>query len=233
MPPNAPSSIASRQVLRYAGYVYDAESGMYYCSARTYDPNTMQFLQKDPAKADGEESAYQYCGGDPVGKIDPSGRKAGDRFSTVRAAALDFALVYNLASIKDKKEYGSAIYKIAEYSLGWSRGIRLRRAVKYSYTRPWKGSESSVMPNILVVPDLVDMNIIVSTIHTHANYNPYYDGEYFSTGKYQDTWWSNQFRMDSYVVTPGGALKKYTYSTRSVSTLSTSIPKDPNSPVYY
>ncbi|MCL4079230.1 hypothetical protein MX659_06470 [Coriobacteriia bacterium Es71-Z0120] len=25
------------------------------------------------AKADGEESAYQYCGGDPVGKVDPSG----------------------------------------------------------------------------------------------------------------------------------------------------------------
>jgi hypothetical protein len=33
----------------------------------------MQFLTKDPARADGEESAYQYCGGDPVGKVDPSG----------------------------------------------------------------------------------------------------------------------------------------------------------------
>lgn len=65
--------IAARQMLRYAGYAFDSENGMYYCSAREYDPFTMQFLQKDPAKADGESSAYQYCGGDPVGKVDPSG----------------------------------------------------------------------------------------------------------------------------------------------------------------
>lgn len=67
------ADIAARQPLRYAGYVWDAESQTYNLSARTYDPATMQFLQKDPAKADGEASAYQYCGGDPVGKVDPSG----------------------------------------------------------------------------------------------------------------------------------------------------------------
>ncbi len=67
------AAITSAQVLRYAGYVYDPESGLYYCSARYYDPSTMQFITKDPAKADGEESAYQYCGGDPLGKVDSSG----------------------------------------------------------------------------------------------------------------------------------------------------------------
>jgi RHS repeat-associated protein len=67
------AAIASRQPLRYAGYVYDAESALYYLSARHYDPATFQFLQKDPAKADGEESAYQYCGGDPTENTDPSG----------------------------------------------------------------------------------------------------------------------------------------------------------------
>lgn len=73
---SAASEIAARQPLRYAGYVYDNETGFYYLSARTYDPSTMQFLQKDPAKADGEESAYQYCSGDPVGSADPSGLSA-------------------------------------------------------------------------------------------------------------------------------------------------------------
>ncbi len=67
------TGIASAQVLRYAGYVYDTESGLYYCSARYYDPSTMQFVTKDSAKADGEQSAYQYCGGDPVGRVDPTG----------------------------------------------------------------------------------------------------------------------------------------------------------------
>jgi RHS repeat-associated protein len=67
--------LALRQPLRYAGYAFDSHSGLYYCSQRYYDPVTMQWMTKDPAKADGEESAYQYCGGNPVGKVDPSGLK--------------------------------------------------------------------------------------------------------------------------------------------------------------
>ena len=67
------AEVAGANVLRYAGYAFDAHSGLYYCSARYYDPSTASFITKDPAKADGEESAYQYCGGDPVGKVDPSG----------------------------------------------------------------------------------------------------------------------------------------------------------------
>ncbi|MCE5204463.1 MAG: hypothetical protein LLG24_09680 [Actinomycetia bacterium] len=51
----------------------DPESGLCYCSQSYCDPVTCQFITKDPARADGEESAYQYCGGDPVGKVDPSG----------------------------------------------------------------------------------------------------------------------------------------------------------------
>jgi len=60
-----------------AGYAYDAERGLYYFSARYYDPSTRQWTTGDPAKADGEESAYQYDGGDPVGKVDLSGREGG------------------------------------------------------------------------------------------------------------------------------------------------------------
>jgi RHS repeat-associated protein len=67
------SQIASQQVLRYAGYAYDSESGLYYCSARYFDPATRQWTTTDPAKADGEESAYQYCAGDPVAMLDMSG----------------------------------------------------------------------------------------------------------------------------------------------------------------
>ncbi|MCE5204462.1 MAG: RHS repeat-associated core domain-containing protein [Coriobacteriales bacterium] len=67
------ASIAEANMLAYAGYCYDDFSGLYYCSQCYYDPVTAQFISKDPAKADGEVSAYQYCGGDPVGKTDPSG----------------------------------------------------------------------------------------------------------------------------------------------------------------
>ena len=60
-------------MLRYASYVYDPESGLYYCSARYYDPVTRQFTTSDSAKADGEQSVYQYCGGNPVERTDTSG----------------------------------------------------------------------------------------------------------------------------------------------------------------
>jgi RHS repeat-associated protein len=69
------AEIADRQVLRYAGYTYDTETGLYYCSARYFDPAVAAFISRDPARADGEESLYQYCAGDPVGSVDPSGRK--------------------------------------------------------------------------------------------------------------------------------------------------------------
>ena len=70
------SAIATRQPLRYAGYAYDTHSATYYLSARHYDPATMRFLTKDPARDDGEESAYQYCAGDPLGRVDPTGEAA-------------------------------------------------------------------------------------------------------------------------------------------------------------
>ena len=78
--------IAARQILRYASYAYDAESGLYYCSARYYDPATRQWTTGDPAKADGEESAYQYCGGEPVGRVDPDGEAAFRRKAAVAYA---------------------------------------------------------------------------------------------------------------------------------------------------
>jgi RHS repeat-associated protein len=49
---------------------------LYYCSQRYYDPATCQWISADPAQADGEESAYQYCGGDPIGRTDPTGLRA-------------------------------------------------------------------------------------------------------------------------------------------------------------
>ena len=66
-------TIATLQPLRYAGYVWDSEIGLYYCSQRYYDPTIGAFISKDPIKADGELSAYAYCAGDPVGRIDPTG----------------------------------------------------------------------------------------------------------------------------------------------------------------
>jgi len=86
VPTSVASAIASAQPLRYAGYAYDSFSGLYYCSQRYYDPATCQFISADPVGADGEQSAYQYCGGDPVNHTDPSGLMM-DFYDTGRASS--------------------------------------------------------------------------------------------------------------------------------------------------
>jgi RHS repeat-associated protein len=73
IPVAAAARIVAAQPLRYAGYALDPCSGLYYCSQRYYDPQVRQFVTRDPALSDAEESAYQYCAGNPVGNSDPSG----------------------------------------------------------------------------------------------------------------------------------------------------------------
>jgi RHS repeat-associated protein len=53
----------------YRGEQYDSDLGLYYLRARYYNPNTGRFLSRDPSL-----HKYLYAGGDPVNRIDPSGR---------------------------------------------------------------------------------------------------------------------------------------------------------------
>ncbi len=87
LPATLAAEIAAFQRLRYSGYDYDPWSETYYLQARYYDPATKQFLSKDPAEADGEESAYQYCAGDPVNQDDPDGEFAQVLWGAVGGAA--------------------------------------------------------------------------------------------------------------------------------------------------
>jgi RHS repeat-associated protein len=62
----------------YRGEQYDTDLWLYYLRARYYNPQTGRFLSRDPE--DGVPSdpktlhKYLYAGGDPVNRVDPSGR---------------------------------------------------------------------------------------------------------------------------------------------------------------
>ncbi|MCX6346116.1 MAG: RHS repeat-associated core domain-containing protein [Armatimonadetes bacterium] len=56
-----------------SGYYKDRESGLILCSYRYYDPAEGRWLTRDPIGYDGGINVYAYCGGNPVGRLDPSG----------------------------------------------------------------------------------------------------------------------------------------------------------------
>lgn len=68
------------QPIRYASYVYDTESQLYYLQARYYDPDTARFISRDPNGGSLDnplsQNAYAYANDDPVNNVDPDGEWA-------------------------------------------------------------------------------------------------------------------------------------------------------------
>ena len=67
--------------LRYRGYFYDTETGLYYLQSRYYNPELGRFISgDDPIYHEGETGAaanlYVYCNNNPVNMADPTGHFA-------------------------------------------------------------------------------------------------------------------------------------------------------------
>jgi len=62
----------------YRGEQYDPDLGLYYLRARYYNPLTGRFMSRDPNEGNIRIPAtlhkYLYASGDPVNRVDPSGR---------------------------------------------------------------------------------------------------------------------------------------------------------------
>ena len=63
--------------LRYRGYVYDTESGLYYLQSRYYDPEMGRFINADSLISTGQgilgNNMFAYCGNNPITRIDTFG----------------------------------------------------------------------------------------------------------------------------------------------------------------
>ncbi len=82
--PLAEDSFAHQVSVRYRGYYYDTETGLYYLQSRYYDPETGRFLNADDVKYLGKTetllsyNAFAYCENDPANNADPSGKRLYD-----------------------------------------------------------------------------------------------------------------------------------------------------------
>ncbi len=63
--------------IRYRGYYYDTETGMYYLKSRYYDPAVKRFLNADGYVATGQSilgnNMFSYCDNNPVNREDSTG----------------------------------------------------------------------------------------------------------------------------------------------------------------
>lgn len=72
-------TMASVNPIRYRGYYFDTETGLYYVSSRYYDPQICRFINADDTEclgAEGELLSYNlfaYCLNNPVNRTDVNG----------------------------------------------------------------------------------------------------------------------------------------------------------------
>lgn len=95
----ATGSMAEANPIRYRGYYYDAETGLYYASNRYYDANTGRFLNADIVIDNRSligNNLFTYCWNNPVNMHDPTGNYAA---SLVLASSATAALGGALAGI--------------------------------------------------------------------------------------------------------------------------------------
>ena len=80
-------TLGAANPLRYRGYVYDSETGLYYLQSRYYNPSWGRFINADEYIATGQgvigNNSLAYCGNNPVAYVDPYG-------------TLTFSLAFNL-----------------------------------------------------------------------------------------------------------------------------------------
>jgi RHS repeat-associated protein len=73
------TTLGKNNPLRYRGYVYDTETGLYYLQSRYYNPTWGRFINADDPGymgIDGTPSSYNlfsYCGNNPVTRADDDG----------------------------------------------------------------------------------------------------------------------------------------------------------------
>jgi RHS repeat-associated protein len=65
------------QPFGFAGGLYDADTGLVRFGARDYDAETGRWTAKDPLLFEGgDTNLYAYALGDPINRVDPTGRSA-------------------------------------------------------------------------------------------------------------------------------------------------------------
>ena len=82
------ATLGAQNPLRYRGYVYDTETGLYYLQSRYYNPAWGRFINADSLidnRGVHTQNVFAYCGNNPISNVDDDGQFLG-------AIAIGFAI---------------------------------------------------------------------------------------------------------------------------------------------
>ena len=118
----ATGALAEKNPLRYRGYYYDSESGLYYLQSRYYDPATRRFVNADSYSSTGQgligHNMFAYCLNSSVFVKDDNGCFAissvlvGTLISAAVGAVVNVATTY-IAAKATGQDYTWADFGIA------------------------------------------------------------------------------------------------------------------------
>ena len=119
--------------IRYRGYYFDVETGLYYVSSRYYDPEIGRFINADTIEYLESESIngvnlYTYCENDPVNKYDPSGH--------IAISAI-FAIIIGVGSLAATANDIYQIKKNVDVDIDKTNSENVHIKESYKLLTPW------------------------------------------------------------------------------------------------
>ena len=99
---SATGTMAAINPIRYRGYYFDSDSGLYYLKSRYYDPNLQRFINSDGQLAKKDfvgANLFAYCGNNPVNLSDENGDWPKWLETTVKVASVVIAVAAVVATV--------------------------------------------------------------------------------------------------------------------------------------
>ena len=176
------NTLGKLNVLRYRGYVYDAETGLYYLNSRYYNPSWGRFINADVFVSTGQgvlgSNMFAYCLNNPVNYCDSIGTMAGKTNNYICADYSPVAHVYYDSIEAAARAFGEAYYRKAMHD-----GVEYEAdiiAVKRQNTVNYYLSEAHIGTNIDVDLGMGQLPYgFAGSVHFHV-YGPKNDWDHFS-----------------------------------------------------
>ena len=121
------TSLGYYNPLRYRGYVYDQELGLYYLQSRYYNPGLCRFNAPDAFASTGQgllgNNMFAYCNNNPIVSSDPSGQVPIGNFaidiSGTGGKLKEDDIPQSIFAVTNGIINGQAVFPYAGERMGW------------------------------------------------------------------------------------------------------------------